>query len=84
MILHCIGPGKDLRVYELHEALVTAGSADSDSEFTKDFALEQWLEGRRYQVIEFDVHSYSALLHEAVTQGVEVVIIKEKSNDSTT
>jgi hypothetical protein len=79
MILHYIGPGKDLKVYELHEALVAAGSADSDSEFARDIALEQWLDGRKYQVIEFDVHSYSTLLEKAVTQGVEVVIIKEKS-----
>jgi len=84
MILHNIGPGKDLRVYNLHEALVAAGSASSDSEFVQDIALEQWLEGRRYQVIDFDAHGYSALIEHAVTQGIEVVIIKEKSNDNTT
>ena len=83
MILHYIGPGKDLRVYNLHEALVAAGSAESDSELVQDIALEQWLGGRRYQVIEFDVYS-PVLIEQAVTQGIEVVIIKEKSNDNTT
>ena len=41
--------------------------------------MEDWLLGHQYQIIEFDAESYSAKMEQAVAQGMNIVIIKEKS-----
>jgi len=40
---------------------------------------EYRLTGKKFQVIEFDANTCSLLLEQAEAQGIEVVIIKEKS-----
>ena len=83
MILHYINPNQDLKEYNFNEALLAAGSSNSDSVFAQDQALEDWLKDKKYRVIEFDVKSYSSQLEIAVAEVIEVVIIKEKLNDPT-
>jgi hypothetical protein len=83
MILHYINPNRDLREYRFNEALQAAGTSEHDSVFAQDQALEDWLANKKYRVIEFDVTSYSSQIELAVADGIEVVIIKEKSNDPT-
>jgi hypothetical protein len=58
---------------------LAAGSSESDSVFHQDLCLEDWLSGQKYQIIEFDAASYSAKMEQAVAQGMNIVIIKEKS-----
>ena len=57
-----------------HQALVAAGSAESDSVWEQDQLLSQWLEERTCKVID-STESLQNL------PRVDVVIIKEKSND---
>ena len=57
-----------------HQALVAAGSAESDSVWEQDQLLSQWLEDRTCKVID----SSESLQN---LPRVDVVIIKEKSND---
>jgi hypothetical protein len=83
MILHYINPNRDLKEYQFNEALSAAGTSERDSVFAQDQALEDWLMDKKYRVIEFDVVSYSSQIELAVADGIEVVIIKEKSNDPT-
>jgi hypothetical protein len=78
MIQNFIAPGRVLTQYTWHEALLAAGSSESDSVFHQDLCLEDWLSGQQYQIIEFDVASYSAKIEQAVAQGMNIVIIKEK------
>jgi hypothetical protein len=47
----------------------------------QDQLLEDWLGERRGRVIEFNAQSYSALLEQAVADGMSIVIIKETPND---
>ena len=79
MIQNFVAPGRTLTQYTWHEALVAAGSSESDPVFRQDQCLEDWLSGQQYQIIEFDAESYSAKLEQAVAQGMNIVIIKEKS-----
>jgi hypothetical protein len=79
MIQNFIAPDRVLTQYTWHEALVAAGSSDHDPVFRQDQCLEDWLSGQKYQIIEFDVKSYSAKVEQAVAQGMNIVIIKEKS-----
>ena len=58
---------------------MAAGSSDHDPVFRQDQCMEDWLLGQRYQIIEFDAESYSAKIEQAVAQGMNIVIIKEKS-----
>ena len=64
-----------IQQYSWHEVLVASGSAETDSEFIQDELITQWLDGRRCVVIE--THAQSAV-EQAVSQGIEVIIIKEK------
>lgn len=79
MIQNFVGPEQTLAQYTWHQALLAAGSSESDSVFQQDQCLEDWLRGQRYQIIEFDAETHSANLAQAVAQGMNIVIIKEKS-----
>ena len=54
---------------------MASGSAETDSEFVQDELITQWLDGRRCVVIETHVQT---AVEQAVSQGIEVIIIKEK------
>jgi hypothetical protein len=71
-----------MKSYKWSEALVASGSSPADPVMLQDTCLEDWLRGRKFQVIEFDVDTHRSQVEEAKRQGVEIVIIKEKSNDT--
>ena len=75
MITHSVNNGRTVQQYSWHEVLVASGSAETDSEFVQDELITQWLDGRRCVVIE--THAQTAV-EQAVSQGIEVIIIKEK------
>ena len=79
MIQNFVAPGRTLTQYTWHEALVAAGGSEHDPVFRQDQCMEDWLLGQRYQIIEFDAQDYSAKIEQAVAQGMNIVIIKEKS-----
>jgi hypothetical protein len=58
---------------------VAAGSSEHDPIFLQDQCMEDWLLEQKYQIIEFDAESYSAKMEQAAAQGMNIVIIKEKS-----
>lgn len=62
-------------IYTLHEALVAAGSADSDDVFSQDTALESYFEGRRVERLLWNPNTYNTELTQLVKDGVDVVII---------
>jgi hypothetical protein len=62
-------------IYELHEALVAAGSSDHDHVFEQDQALEIFFSGCRVQRLLWNPVTYDSLLDEAISEGVDVVII---------
>ena len=72
-----------MKSYKWNEALVASGRGQTDSVMLQDACLEDWLRGKTFQVIEFDVQTYRSEIEEAKRQGIEIVIIKEKSNDTT-
>jgi hypothetical protein len=71
-----------MKNYKWNEALVASGSATTDPVMLQDSCLEDWLRGKTFQVIEFDAQTYRSKIEEAERQGIEIVIIKEKSNDT--
>jgi len=75
MIAHTSINGQRIQQYSWHEVLVASGSAETDSEFVQDELITQWLDGRRCVVIETHVQT---AVEQAVSQGIEVIIIKEK------
>lgn len=75
MIAHPTKQGQILVEYSWHEALVASGSAESDSELVQDELLTTWLAGRRCRIIETNA---PITVEQAVSEGVEVIIIKEK------
>lgn len=66
--------------YSMYEALVAAGSAESDPVMLQDQCLEDWLQGRRYLMVTVDS---KAELRSFESQDIEIVIYKEKCNDTT-
>ena len=83
MILYYLDAEKSMKSYKWNEALVASGSGQTDSVMLQDACLEDWLRGKTFQIIEFDVQTYRSKIEEAERQGIEIVIIKEKSNDTT-
>lgn len=81
MITNFIAPGKEMKQYTWHEALSAAGATREDHPMIQDQLLEDWIGDRSIRVIEFDVHSYSAKLEQAVADNISIVIIKENPND---
>jgi len=64
-----------------HQALVVAGSADSDSVWQQDQLLTEWIGNRSVRVIEIKKHAYESIANIEDLPEVDIVIIKEKSND---
>jgi hypothetical protein len=64
-----------------HQALVVAGSADSDSVWQQDQLLTEWIGNRSVRVIEMTNHVYESIVNIEDLPPVDIVIIKEKSND---
>ena len=64
-----------------HQALVVAGSADSDSVWQQDQLLTEWIGNRSVRVIEIKNHAYESIANIEDLPTVDIVIIKEKSND---
>ena len=61
-------------IYSWHQALLAAGSADSDSVLVQDEMLQNWIGNRTMAVIANESCLPSC-------SSVDLVIIKEKSND---
>ena len=66
--------------YSIHQALVAAGSANSDPILLQDQCLEDWLQGKRYLIVTVDSKD---VLTSYESQDIEIVIYKEKRNDTT-
>ena len=64
-----------------HQALLSAGSADSDSVWQQDELLTEWIGNRSVRVIEIKNHAYESIANIEDLPPVDIVIIKEKSND---
>ena len=64
-----------------HQALLSAGSAESDSVWQQDELLTEWIGSRSVRVIEIKNHAYESIANIEDLPKVDIVIIKEKSND---
>ena len=64
-----------------HQALLSAGGADSDSVWQQDELLTEWIGDRTVRVIELNNHTYESIANIEDLPEVDIVIIKEKSND---
>jgi len=64
-----------------HQALLSAGSAESDSVWQQDQLLTEWIGNRSVRVIELNNHAYESIANIEDLPSVDIVIIKEKSND---
>jgi hypothetical protein len=64
-----------------HQALLSAGSAESDSVWQQDQLLTEWIGNRSVRVIEINNHAYESIANIEDLPPVDIVIIKEKSND---
>jgi hypothetical protein len=64
-----------------HQALLSAGSAESDSVWQQDQLLTEWIGNRSVRVIEIKNHAYESIANIEDLPPVDIVIIKEKSND---
>jgi len=64
-----------------HQALLSAGSAESDSVWQQDALLTEWIGDRSVRVIEINNHAYESIANIEDLPEVDIVIIKEKSND---
>ena len=60
---------------------MVAGSADSDSVWQQDQLLTEWIGNRSVRVIEIKNHAYELIANIEDLPAVDIVIIKEKSND---
>lgn len=69
------------QIYQLHDALVAAGSSDCDHVFVQDQALETFFTGSRVQRLLWDPETYDSLLTQAISEGVDVVIITRNQHE---
>lgn len=72
---YIIDRNRRIMIYNLHEALVAAGSSDTDHVFEQDQKLEHFFSGCRVQRLLWDPSTYDSSLELAVSEGVEVLII---------
>ena len=79
MKIHLLDAGKEMIEVTEAEALNHAGVYRSDGDFERDCKLMGWIGKRKHRCIEFDVVSYSAELEQARTDGIEVLITKDKT-----
>ena len=78
MLIHTINPDRNILVYDHHEALTAAGSSEQDPGIHQDQALEEFFEGRRVQHLLWDLDTYDQQFKQAVSEGVEVLIVKKE------
>ena len=72
---YILSPGNSVKIYELHEALVAAGTNELDDVFTQDTALETLFEGSKVQRLLWNPVTYNERLTQAVREGVEIIIL---------
>lgn len=68
-------------VFTWHQALLAAGSADSDSVWLQDQLLQEWIGDRTVRVVTLNNQTYESIVGQEDWPEVDIVIIKEKSND---
>ena len=57
-----------------HEALLAAGTNETDSEMERDMRFNSWIGNRKYRII--DASEYETQQPKAAADGIEVLIIK--------
>ena len=62
-------------IYTFHEAVVAAGSSESDDVFTQDTAIEEFFKDRKTQRLQWNPNTYNEDLTRCISSGVEVIII---------
>lgn len=72
---YIVDRNRKIMIYELHEALVMAGSSDTDHVFHQDQALETFFSGSRVRRLLWNPATYDSLLTQAISEGVDVLII---------
>ena len=75
---YIIDRNRRIMIYNLHEALVAAGSSDTDHVFEQDQKLENFFSGCRVQRLLWDPSTYDSQLEQAISDSVEVLIITRK------
>ena len=78
MLKHYINPDRNILIYDHHEALTAAGTSEYDPGIHQDQALEEFFEGRRVQHLLWDLDTYDQQFKQAVSEGVEVLIVKKE------
>lgn len=68
-------------IYTLTQAYHMAGIGPRDHDMVKDMRLDHWLAGRTHAVIEHTT-DWQSVQHHAQQHGIDIVIIKEKTNVS--
>lgn len=76
---YILSPNNSVKIYELHEALVAAGTCESDDVFAQDTALETLFEGLKVQRLLWNPVTYNESLTRAVREGVEIIILVKES-----
>jgi hypothetical protein len=66
---------RKVMIYDLREALVASGSSVVDHVFEQDQKLESFFSGRRVQRLLWNPVTYDQDLQQAISEGVEVLII---------
>jgi hypothetical protein len=79
MMIHALGQGREMIEVTESEAYNHAGAYRSDGDFERDCKLMSWIGKRKHRCIEFDAATYSANLEQAVADGIEVLITKDKT-----
>jgi len=72
---YILTPTNSIKIYDLHEALVAAGSSVVDDVFAQDTALEEFFEGSKVQRLLWNPVTYNERLTQAVREGVEIIIL---------
>ena len=75
---YIIDRNRRIMIYELHQALVAAGSSDTDHVLDQDQALETFFSGCRVRRLLWNPETYDRLLEQAISDSVEVLIITRK------
>jgi hypothetical protein len=75
---YIVDRNRRIMIYDLHEALVAAGSSDTDHVFEQDQKLESFFTGCRVQRLLWDPATYDRDLEQAISDSVEVLIITRK------
>jgi len=78
MKIHVLDQEREMIEVTEAEAFNHAGAYRSDGDFERDLKLNSWIGKRKHRCIEFDPVTYSADLEGARTDGIEVLITKEK------